>query len=403
MKFFWGMAWLLFSLILKAQPYDSINKIDWSVLDQLLDKKVVILGESGHAVGAFQNLHHRLFQYAVENKHFRELYLEQEILSGFHLSDLIKKCDEPSKIYNFLDDELFNYQEFRQTIDFICRWNRAHPQDQVSVKGIDVWDGAWNFRKYVYTVLNPVINNKKIAELLNVAKNNCFLWSLEKMSDYEKSADWIYYTKYRKVGAIKMRNCKGALMNLLDSLEDQGIVQIIEKEKMKRLKIVLKTAITSQEIRDIFDFNLSTAMNLRDFRMAENFFDQFAIESKAMIFVHNVHAFKKMSLVSSPSWNKITSMGENLEGRFGENLGVIGFGGFDIKSSRDGQYPLPISKKSLDLLLNNQMIQYTLIPSNELNHSYWVHFEFDVNGLWLEPIQQFDYYFFVSKSDGSLK
>lgn len=368
------------------------------LLDSLASKRLIAIGESGHAVAEFHYQRSAISRRFIEKHGFRNIFIEEDLLSGFKLADAISSCrgaHDPAavrKAFGYFDSTTYRHNEFYPFYEFLCQWNAKNPMDPVRLYGIDVWSNYWDIRKYLEAKLLP-LNNAEISKYLAVAKDQCFLWSLDNQNDYATHVDWIYYAANNRIQPDRNAKCLGGLFNL--KLELQKIRNSIPE--YNRIALIMDNAESQQNIRDVYAGNFSMAMNLRDAFQARTLMD---LNSKAgaIFLAHNLHVFQKMSIITDPGWYRVASSGEWLKINYKDKMAVIGMGGFNLKSLRDGQYPEPTSPRSIDLVLHKEGHATKMVSAKNYPGVWSVHNETEVGGLLVTPIEQFDYYFFIDQS-----
>lgn len=381
-----------------------------SLLDGLKDKKLIAIGESGHAVAEFHTQRAIISKKFIEQHGFRNVFIEMNLLAGFKIADAIDSCrnnpdmSEVRKAFGNFDPATYRHNEFYPFYEFMCEWNKIHPKDPVYFYGIDVWSNYWDLRKYLEEKLSG-LNINEVTENFLQAKDQCFLWSLNSGNDYATHIDWPYYETYQRVQPERQRNCLSALGKLKTALKTHSSrIPFIE-----RVFLALDAAHSRQQIRDVYGVNFPEAMNLRDAYQARaqlNILKLLKNQSGSILLSHNVHVFKKMSVVlpadstSDFPWAKVTSAGEWLAATYGERMAVIGMGGYSLKSLRDGSYPIPHSPQSIDYKLHHQGKDTALVEGRTYSGQWWVHNE-STSGLWINPVDQFDLYFFIDKSEAA--
>lgn len=399
---------LCLSLKLSADELSKISK-------KISTHKFVAIGESGHAVAKYHTIRSIIARELILKYKFRNIFVEDNILDGFSINQTLQKCSsedttpqELQKSFALFDIQTFKHNEFFPLFKFICDWNKQHPKDTVNLMGMDLWAATWEIRKFLENY-KPLINNSEFNDTLKMAKENCFLWSIESLQDYPTHPDWIYYAANDRVEPTRHASCLKHL-NLLNSLI---LNYKINKSDQLKILMIIDTAIANQKIRDIFNTDFSKAMTIRDATQARNtlkLIDLTQNTAGTLFFAHNVHVFNKMSQVITGDiqhpypWNHVTSSGELLKAHFGSNMTTLGLGGYNIKSLRDGQYPLPTQSDSLDLLLHSKNYELKIIRSRDKpwsSQKWRVHNETDKSGLWINPRDQFDYYIFVNYSEAA--
>lgn len=387
-----------------AQEIPGLN-----LIDEMKGKAMVALGESGHAVAGFHHARSVIATKLIQESNFRNIFFEGDVLVGFKISRALDSCRNPQysmeefkKSFLNFDQGTYRHQEFYAFYESLCQWNKRRPNDPVRIFGIDIWSNYWDISKALESRILPL----KIAMLsddLKAAKENCFLWSLENPADYANHPDWDYWNRYKRITPERHTRCLGALQSLKSNLP--RFMGEIPPALFFEMYLLVDNGMVQQFVRDLHTFDFSKAMNIRDSFQARAtllYLDAFNVKSSSLFLAHNLHIFKKMSVLvpqpnGSASWTQVISAGENLKAFFGEAMATVAIGGFKITSLRDGPYPVPNSPRSMDLQLA-QKHSMALVKANQFRGEWWVHLERDLNGIFVKPTEQFDYYFFVRES-----
>lgn len=382
-------------------------------LDSLKNKHLIAIGESGHAVANYHNIRSSIVRRFVQNFRFRNIIIESELLEGFAVDQALTSCSQLvydpkliNKVFETYSEETYRHKEFFQLFRFVCDWNHLHPNDLIHLMGMDIWSGTWDLRKFLAKEFIK-LNIPELNEFFKIANDQCFLWSLDNLNDYPQHEDWIYYEKYHRVKPERHLECITSIRNMKNIIQkfQEKITQVLGRELFLKINMIIDTGLTLQHIRDIYDSDFSKAMNLRDAAQARNTLALLNIrnlQNGTIFMAHNVHVFQKMSLVPDLNWSHVTSSGEWLKNYFGSQMSVIGLGGYDITSLRDGSYPIPTQQDSLDLRLHMSGEEFAIIDTHKApwKHKYWrVHNETSKTGLWINLEQQTDFYIYIDKAN----
>lgn len=369
-----------------------------SPLETLGTKKLIAIGESGHAVAQYHLQRSAISKQLIEHFGFRNIFIEEDLLSGFAIADAIDSCRKPKydreavrRAFGNFEPATYRHNEFYPFYHFLCEWNQKNPKDPVRFYGVDVWSNYWDIRKYLEK--NLATANPQISLALKTATQSCFLWSLDNANDYPTHPDWIYYEKHKRIDPQRNQTCLVAL-NTLTSRLNEVRNQI---PQYARISLLVTNGIYQQQIRDVYSPDFRAALNLRDAFQAHALIK--LDQKKGTIFLaHNLHVFQKMSVVPDPGWDRVTSSGEWLKKRYQQQMAVIGMGGFHIESLRDGVYPEPTSSRSIDFRLHQLGKKTALVDARRFTGDWYVHNETEAEGLFIKPIEQFDYYYFIDQS-----
>ena len=103
---------------------------------------VVGLGESIHTSGGFYQMKHRVFRYLVERGGFRVLAIESPWIPVQRAARFVESCEGTADQAADSLLDVWQSEETRDLLQWMCDWNRAHPkaQDRVHLLGFDIQD-----------------------------------------------------------------------------------------------------------------------------------------------------------------------------------------------------------------------------------------------------------------------
>ena len=100
---------------------------------------VVALGEAYHTTGGFYELKHRVFRYLVENMGFRALAMESNWSDlDRYAAAYVATCQGSSTTAQTGHWGVFFSAELGGLLEWMCDWNRNHPQDRLTYFGFDI-------------------------------------------------------------------------------------------------------------------------------------------------------------------------------------------------------------------------------------------------------------------------
>jgi len=205
------------------------------------------------------------------------------------------------------------------------------------------------------------------------------------------------------------RKCLASLFNL------NAHVSRVEIDENIKFHIInsIKVASVFERYRDLYVFHTIEGLNLRDDMQAYlsmRWYNKYLGKKKAILLAHNIHVSKFQSNIvpsdhgSNYKWVNVRSTGENLRGSLGAEYRSISLTGFEVSSSRDGDYPILSKKDSLDYKLKTISDHYNLgdylivDPKKKWikERKWWMHNE--SLPMYQNPAQQFDAIFYIRKS-----
>ena len=110
--------------------------LSFAQFDELGSKKLVALGESGHAVAEYHTVRGEISKILIEKHGFRNILVEEDILACFKIIETIDSCGFPStdpktikKSFLNFDAATYRHNEFYVFYDYLCQWNNLHPSE----------------------------------------------------------------------------------------------------------------------------------------------------------------------------------------------------------------------------------------------------------------------------------
>ena len=412
---------ILLSITLSFNTYSQIHRIKSLDLDsndkqfRLLSKitknaKVIGLGESAHGVKEYAQARTRLIKYLIEKENFRLIVNESGYYSTEKINDYLMKCTNEAPSLEALDKLMSTVgksektQESKEMINWLCQFNTKN-QESVRFHGIDQWETPWTTRNLIHTGVK-LYNDQKINTLYENLVENCFAWKANSWDEARQFEQFDYVLQTWRLDPEKHRQCVGSLHNIQRAL--QKITK--DNEVTFWMKTALRVSMVYQKYRNLYVMETSKALNLRDDLQAYltlRWVYKYESKKKAILLAHNIHISKKQSDViprfpGEPyKWVNVISTGQNLVAHFGNKYKAIAITGFDVQSSRAGQYPLPDDEESLDLALSNIGDILLVNPKTKWiskQDKWWMHTEGHKNGMYLSPQTQYDGIFFIKEA-----
>src|SRR5688572_16400776 len=123
----------------KATPEEIRDAALSSLLDaHIKPADVVALGETVHGSGSFLRMQTRLIRYLVSSHGFRLIVWENPTLRSLELARWVASCTK-TKTAAPIDVLYMPTAADRPLFDWICDYNRSHPNDPIVFRGMDVW------------------------------------------------------------------------------------------------------------------------------------------------------------------------------------------------------------------------------------------------------------------------
>jgi len=102
------------------------------------DARVVALGESFHTSGGFYLMKHRLVRFLVEELGFRAFAMESNWEAVEKTDAYVQTCEGTAEESISEQYTVWQSTEYADLIRWMCEWNRAHPNDRITVFGFDI-------------------------------------------------------------------------------------------------------------------------------------------------------------------------------------------------------------------------------------------------------------------------
>lgn len=385
-------------------------------VDKWIDgAEVVGVGESGHGSSGYLLGRLRLIRYLVEKHNFRMIALELGYKRADVINNYLNLCHQKKETITSyqaalgaLDVDIYRNKEMAKTIHWLCEFNKI-AKESVVFHGIDIWESPWINRDLIKKAL-PLVNEPDFTTAYQYAFENCFAWKANSWSEASQFPEWAYLLRTWRLDPARHIECIGGLLNMDDLIQEVGG----SSDEVFWARLAIRVENIYQQYRDLYRVDIRKALDLRDGIQAWLLLEmrkRYGQPKKTIFLAHNIHISKKQSAVVPPSpgdpeqWVDVRSAGEKLVGHLGRGYRAIALTGYNIASSRDGQYPLPTREDSLDYYLSGLNQDYLLVDTDStwiklLGH-WWMHAENVPNGSFLTPGEQYDGIIFLKKSEAA--
>ena len=262
------------------------------------------LGESVHTVGGFYEMKHRIFRFLVEEMGVRALGFESPWIAAEVASEYVRTCEGSSLEATRSLLSVFESEETRALLEWMCEWNQRHPKDPVHFYGFD-------------------IQNRDDA---NTAPLIAFLrrlepWDTEPLIDGILACDGAETSYYptQPFPEELYTECQAALTGTEQFLSENArrISRLTSPEELAWAEVALISAQTWQEQIFFLFSDFERAYAARDRGMAEVAQAIRAIRfprAKTALWAHNGHVIKNGPQAS----NGLTTMGTFLDDAMGK-------------------------------------------------------------------------------------
>lgn len=391
---------------------DSPSK-EFKPLSKLVkEAKILGIGESSHGSQGFLKARKRLIKYFVKNENYRVILLEQGYRKTEKINDYLNSCQSDTQTEISLThtlkslEEIYSNEETKSLLEWLCEFNKYN-SNPVSFHGIDQWEDPWINREIIKTGIEYT-ENKDYKKFFELAQKSCWAWQIDNWDDGPTLPSWDHILQTWRLQVKEHRDCIGSLYNLQRVM---GTFQNKDPEKAFWINIALKVSYVYQQYRDLYITDIQRALNLRDDLQAYltmTWVEKFG--KKAILLAHNIHVSKLQSEVvpmnpgSQFKWVDVRSTGENLVGHYGREYKSIALTGYDVASSRDGQYTLTNKEDALDYYLSKKGNYLIVDPNARFLHKmskWWMHNENEP--MYLVPKKQYDAIFFIRDSREAIR
>ncbi len=392
---------------------------DLRVLNSLSkDTDLLAIGESVHGSAGFIQMEHRITRYLVEKRGFRTILLENPVIRTAGLSEWVKSCasSEKKKSAFAVDmpiDLLYQpIEEDRTFLQWMCDFNRVHPNDPVAFRGMDIWDRPWEHQAQLERVDAEL--GLGLKSDLAVTAEHCWLHSVKNWDTYPELMKKLAVEK--KIPDADYIPCSETLAKLrkFTEREIRRSSSLAGKSIRKRRYALhaflqsLNTAAAYQGRLNFVYLGFGPAWNQRDQAQAANEYSIWEQEGKkpAVLIAHTSHTSR---MRSTSDWWK-TGVGafrsglSFLEEKTPLRIRNIGLTGYRVTGVQ-GDFLTPTSADSLDVALHGQGVTSAWVNPRgsfvRAKDRWWIENENDKDspdGVYMVPKDNFDLFVFLDES-----
>lgn len=387
------------------------NSSKLSPLKEMINSaKIVGIGESAHGSKNYIKARTLITKYLTQNLNFKNIILEAGYLKVKKLRDQLDRCmtEIPAtQDFHKAIKELHPLEhnvEMLELFQYLCQHTYKTKQ-KIHFAGLDIWTLPWEERD-IFKKLVEVLENEELSKAYDIAYKHCWVWKANSWKEASKQEDFKYVAQNWRINPNHHIPCLGTLenaKNLLIQNQDSYIEQSSKTIFNAALKAV-RNQIVFQQYRNLYVFDRSKALNLRDAQQAlytQEFINKHP--GKTIVLAHNVHIAKNQFQVLPQypqQWDNVRSLGERLVAIYGRDYFALALTGYDIANSNQ-KYPTPNREDSLDRYLSSYgelLLLSTDVSDINLHDKWWMHWEYFVNGGYLVPADQYDAIFFIKHS-----
>lgn len=405
---------LLFTLSVQAQTLSNLTPLSGTMPElpqtellplasQLAKYELVALGESAHGTASYQQMQDRLIRILVSKFNFRTLMMEL-VSDPSSINHALRTCREEdfrTALYNNPWND--NSGSRLALYKWLCDFNRRNPHNPVVVTAPDPqhpWHDIRGLNDFFPSSLSS----------LQAAKENCFGASTIHQVDWAFSEEASTYFRERKLPLDKHRACLKAI------------------SKMQRLLFFKRASLSAFEYGDLYHHLQSLkSWQYKNYyyfdsvkqsmRVREKTFGKVAIwtwlknrhlKKKSILIAHNLHITKRKLIAADEQdeWAKLNTVGHQLHQKLRKRFVSIAISGHEVASMYSGNYPIPTSDQSLDLLLSQQdHASFWLVDTKakwlKKPSTWFLHEESRENGRKYDIAKSFDHILFIKTADAA--
>jgi hypothetical protein len=376
------------------------------------DTQTYLVSEPTHNSGGTDRVHSLLARWLVGLFGVRDIAIEKPPLLMKPYSDFAMNSDCSMEAANQVvrtGPIEFNSTDHRDLLLWICNWNQEHPTDPVTIRGVDVaFDPMpWNF--YRIAELAQKLADKKILDLLSLAKGTC----LGTKGEYPTYRDWYRSEEYSRwvsgggyIDPSEFASCDLIISQIQNEAAHKLMVENggHGRSEIFRLARGWRAAHTfANGGTEFYD-----RASVRELEMSLEF-DRFKSEKlKQMYIGHNVHVVKNGHEIGTDQGGWRMSSVSDLVQRLSPERKVftIGVTGWDVRSTSRGQHLISKNPENLDYFLS-QIGESLLVDVPKAffldQNQYWFmqleNRAAKPDGWRLKPRNHYDYLVFLKVSD----
>jgi len=346
-------------------PYDDLERL----APIIEGADIVALGESVHTSEGYSQTKHRLFRYLVEARGFRAYAFESPWTDAEAVGAYVETCSGSAR--TAVQAGLFGVWHSQSVVDLVewmCEWNRGHPDDKVSFFGFDVqqpWDDGRELRAYLERV------SPEQAAALVAPFDAC-----DGATAVTQAAYYAAWTDSVDIGSEQNARC----MTGLDAIDAH-----LSAERARIVAASSETDFALAQLRvaglrawqgEIFhsEYNVApgaldvpASFEARDRGMAYAFETLRATrhgDARTVIWAHNTHIAARQDEIDG-YYGGARSMGTFLAERLGTRYAPIGIVGYEVSINwpgvGEGPLPVPTALDAVEVELHALGRPYLLV------------------------------------------
>lgn len=389
----------------------SPEKVTDSELSKLLGARVasadvIAIGESVHGSAGFLAIQTRLIRYLVSSHGLRLIVWENATLRSLEFTRWVASCAK-AKTPAPIDVLYFPTASDRALWDWVCDFNRSHPDDPIVFRGMDVWDRPWEHYARIQALghragIDPSLL-QGIATLCPARDSSSWrdIQGIHERLDREKK--FLPEADYQK--------CRAGLTALLETSRQAGLEK--RKKKDAGANVAFELAISASTMLGWLGFyNYSSSddvlsWNERDRAQGRNLMLEMERlgATRAILSAHTSHVSHNRSRADWWGYGDLKSGVFFFAEMTRKKVFNIALTAYEASGSQ-GSWSLPAADNSVDRKLQAAGHRFAFFPSNAAflsEHSRWWMQNGNVpgpleSGVELNLADHFDAYIFLERS-----
>ncbi|CAH0346400.1 erythromycin esterase family protein [Bacillus sp. CECT 9360] len=300
-------------------PFENRDDLD-TLVNQIGDAKIVLLGEASHGTSEFYEVRAELSKKLIQEKGFSIIAVEGDWPASQKLNRYIKGYDTDSnsaeevlRSFNRWPTWMWANQEIAQFVEWLKEHNNTQPDGQkTGFYGIDVYS-LWESMDEVIRHLEKI--NSPDLPLARKAFT-CF-------EAFNRN-----HEKYAIASAVYSEGCVEEVTNLLNRINQNRNLHQYEEENGLDLKINALVTANAERYYSTMILNDESSWNIRDLHMVEalnEVMDFHGPEAKVIVWEHNTHVGDARA--TDMADNGLINVGQVVrEQNRPEDVYVVGFG-----------------------------------------------------------------------------
>jgi erythromycin esterase-like protein len=389
----------------------SPEKVTDAELSTLLRERVasvdvIAIGETVHGSSGFLRMQTRLIRYLVSNHGLRLMIWENGTLRSLELARWVSSCTK-AKTPVPIDVLYFPTESDRALWDWVCDFNRAHPDDPIVFRGMDVWDRPWEHYSRI----------RSLGSRIGI--DSSLLKRIEALCPASKSSSWVEIEAIygvalrdgRLLPEADYEHCRAALTAVFNTSRQAGMER--KKNSDAGSDEAFELALSASTVLGwlgFYNYNWSDdilSWNERDRAQGRNIMLLMAKHdaTRAIVSAHTSHVSHNRSPADWWGYGDLKSGVFFFTEMTRNKVFNIALTAYEASGSQ-GNWSLPTAQNSLDKKLHEAGHEFAFFPSNAAflseNAKWWMQNQnvpgAHESGVEIVPRDHFDAFIFFKRS-----